>query len=61
MVFVHCCEYAQALHDPEIGEGIIREIVSMERESYQNIVDQGTRFAVALRFHHLRPAFCHLH
>ena len=41
MVFVHCCEYAQALLDPEIGEGIIQGIVNMERTIYQDVVDQA--------------------
>ena len=41
MVFVHSCEFAQALSDPEIGEDIIRDIVSMERATYEDVVSQA--------------------
>ena len=40
MVFVHICEYAQVISDPELGEDVIRDIVSMERATYQDVVDQ---------------------
>ena len=40
MVFVHTCEYAQVISDPELGKDIIRDIVSMERATYQGVVDQ---------------------
>ena len=40
MVFIHTCEYAQVISDPELGEDIIRDIVSMERATYQDVVDQ---------------------
>lgn len=40
MVLVHSCEYAQVISDSELGEDTIRDIVSMERATYQDVVDQ---------------------
>ena len=41
MVFVHMCEVAQVLSDPELGVAALQDILSMEKATYKHAVDQA--------------------